>query len=555
MDELRGLLAVGVLPEIFRRIFLGRRSGILHLAIGVDRSDFVFSGGYLTRAVTTAPGARLGDLLVQIGFLAASDRDACLEIAALSEERVGETLLRLGLLKDDQLSQGLALQLREVLVRALTARGGVYTFAEVEGKAADFGGFHGPRLDPREVLLDATWTLIGDQAIDDLVGDVTRKLRTSDDHRLLAQDFRMAESDALLLGQVQADITAEKLLSLSSLSVDEARASLAGLLVIGALEFVGAPPPTAVTIGEARLEAMRLSGRLGASDPYEVLGVEPDASADEVRSTYLRLLRACDPATSADPEFQSILHRMSKQVAAAFLEIERRRSVRQEVESPPEPPAVPATLPKPAAAPTQALPKPDAPERPAPAVGKGTTSAILAPKAPPTLPPAFAASGGTVSGSDVTGPIWTVPRPSKPVAAPAPMMDPAASLDAASEAVDAGLYHEALALLHDATPHLTGRIRGAALVRKARILLIVENGTRLAQAELKAALSEDPGNAEAHEVLGTIYEAGGSPALATMEYRKTLDLQPRNAVARAGLQKLTGPKPEKPQARKGLFGL
>jgi hypothetical protein len=44
--ELRGLLSVGVLPEIFRRIFVAQRPGTLHLAFGVDRSDFEFSDGY-----------------------------------------------------------------------------------------------------------------------------------------------------------------------------------------------------------------------------------------------------------------------------------------------------------------------------------------------------------------------------------------------------------------------------------------------------------------------------------------------------------------------------
>ena len=53
MEELRGLLAVGVLPEILRRIFLARRTGSLHIASGVDRSDIEFADGYpFTEAVS-----------------------------------------------------------------------------------------------------------------------------------------------------------------------------------------------------------------------------------------------------------------------------------------------------------------------------------------------------------------------------------------------------------------------------------------------------------------------------------------------------------------------
>ena len=130
MKELRGLLAVGVLPEIFRRVFLDRRTGVLHLAFGGDRSDFQFSDGYLVSASTTLQGSSLGDLLVQSGLLSARDRDASLEIAALSGARLGQTLLKHALINEEQLAQGLALQLREVLVRSLVWEGGVYTFAD-----------------------------------------------------------------------------------------------------------------------------------------------------------------------------------------------------------------------------------------------------------------------------------------------------------------------------------------------------------------------------------------------------------------------------------------
>lgn len=80
-------------------------------------------------------------------------------------------------------------------------------------------------------------------------------------------------------------------------------------------------------------------------------------------------------------------------------------------------------------------------------------------------------------------------------------------------------------------------------MRKARVLLAVENGARLAEEELKAAIAEDAANADAHAALGGIYRDRGSLALAMMEYRKALDLQPKHAAAREALEGLRAVPP------------
>jgi len=517
VEELRGLLAVGVLPEILRRIFLARRTGSLHIASGVDRSDIEFSDGYLVNAATTLPGANLGDLLVQSGLLSARDRDASLEIAALSGERLGETLLRHALLDHEQLAQGLSLQLREVLARSLVWTGGVYTFSDAAPRKPPASGFEEPRLDPREVLLDATWTLVGDPALPGLLGDTSQRVRKASDERLHYLDFRLTPEDAFLLSRVDGVITADKLLELSPASIDESRASLAGLLAVGAIEYVDAPPPTSVTTQISRLAVTRLASRINSSDPYEILGIKVDAAPADVRAAYLKLLKSCDPASSADPEFRPILAQMCNHLTEAFREIERRRGVprpsalrrgadrRSRATASPHLPAPPAT-------PSRLVPDP------VPPVSRRTPSPVSTAKAEPT-------------GSE--------PK-SGPKIAP---VDPAQANEAAAKAHEAGHHVEALAILHEAMPHLTGQAKRMARVRKARILLAVENGAKLAEEELKAAIAEDAGNVEAHVVLGGIYRERGSLALAMMEYRKALDLQPKHAAAREALQELRAAPP------------
>lgn len=490
--ELRGLLEEGVLSELLLQVLLEKRSGSLHLACGSERSDLEFSAGYLVHAVTTLPGVRLGDLLVQVGLLSARDRDACLEIAALSKERMGETLLRHGLLDAESLAQGLALQLREVLARTLGWEGGVYTFTDLlPAKAVAPGSFEAPRLDPREILLDATWTLVGDPVIDRLLGDLTRRVRKARDGRLAYLDFRLTPADAFLLSRVDGMPTAEQLLDQAPVSRDEAKASLAGLLAVGAVEYVDAAPARSRTTQIASAAAARLAARINSPDPFEILGVSPQVSAEELRSAYLKLLRSCDPAATSDLELRPIMARMCEQLGAAFKEIERRRGA-------PRPEALKKTISR----------------RPA---------TIAPPKPGPPAPSASAPAK---------------PAPSPAPAPAGPIVDPLLANDAAAQAFEQGRVHEALAILHEAIPRLEGRGRRAARAKKAKILLSVENGAKLAEEELRLAISEDSVNADAHVLLGGIYRDRGSVALAMMEYRKALELEPKNTTAREALDEL-----------------
>jgi cytochrome c-type biogenesis protein CcmH/NrfG len=134
--------------------------------------------------------------------------------------------------------------------------------------------------------------------------------------------------------------------------------------------------------------------------------------------------------------------------------------------------------------------------------------------------------------------VVVVPGPRVEPAPLVPGFDPSQAIEAAAQAGDEGRFLEALAILHEAIPRLTGRDRRAARVCKARVLLAVDNGAKLAEEELRAAIAEDSGNAEARIALGGIYQERGSVALAAVEYRKALELQPRNAAAREALDRL-----------------
>jgi hypothetical protein len=221
---------------------------------------------------------------------------------------------------------------------------------------------------------------------------------------------------------------------------------------------------------------------------------------------------------------------MSTQLSEAFKEIERRRGTPR-----------PSAIMNRADRHTVAFPRPT-PARPDP-------------------PPPLSRVGKVPKPPDPNAPVIVLAGPATDPAPPVPSSDPSQALEAAAAASDEGRVLEALALLHEAIPNLTGRDRRAARVRKARVLLGTDNGMKLAEEELKAAIAEDAANADAHVALGGIYQERGSLALAAMEYRKALEIQPQGATAREAQQALKalpgdhpGDRPAELSVLKKIFG-
>ena len=159
------------------------------------------------------------------------------------------------------------------------------------------------------------------------------------------------------------------------------------------------------------------------------------------------------------------------------------------------------------------------------------------------------ANRALTSASRVTAPSpppsSPAPTAAPPAAAPAtPAPDAGEALDRAERALGGGASREALGLVAGVFDSLTGRHRRRARVLRAQAYLKETDGRRAAEEELKAAVAEDPGSAEAYFLLGTIYKDGGASVLAAAQFRKVLTLQPRHPGALAEFTAESSPKPE-----------
>jgi tetratricopeptide (TPR) repeat protein len=499
---MQGALAEGVLSLVLRTLYVGRKTGLLHVTRGEERGSVCFVQGSIVYGETNIKECRMGETLVRHGLLNHWELERAREVKNVTGRRLGQVMVDLGILDASGLEDALALQVREVLLTVFSWRDGTYRLEEHD--PAFFRGYDHPLpISMGEVILDAVWSITDPEVIRFGLGNLDRVLVAASDPLLRFQRITLNSTDGFLLSRVDGGSTASQILRMAPLSAEEALRSLFGLVCTGMVEWVQAPlAATLPARRSVRDEIVDAYERVRGQRHHEVLGVSGGATPTEIQEAFIRLAKLYHPDSHHAPELVDLkdkLETLFQRVNEAHQALTRRRD----------------------------RPRKSVPEGPAP---------------PPPLPLAPAPA----------------PTPSPPAACPPVEPAPAKTveelMDHAAESLGAGRYWETLVAVDQALPEAQGRLRRRAHILRAQALLKGEGGRRAAEEELKAALEEDRGNAEAHFFLGTIYQGGGAKALAAASYKRALDLKPRYAEALEALATLETGGAHEPKSP-GLLGL
>lgn len=492
---MQGELADGALPAVLRTLYVERKTGMLHITRGEERGSICFVSGNIVSGDTTIAECHLGETLVRHGLLSQWDLDRALEMVSVTGRRLGPILTDLGVLDADGLEDALAMQVREVLLVIFTWTEGAYAFEEQAPELLH--GYDKPlRLSTAEVILDAVWSVRDPDVIRYNLGDLDRVLSLASDPLLRFQRVALTPTDGFVLSRVDGTLSASEILALAPVSREEAERSLFGLLYTGMVVCLpSSRAGKSSTAASLRRHILDTHASFAMRDHYEVLGVSRDAQPAEILAAYFRLARLYHPDSHHQPGLTDL--------KAALESMFARVSEAHRVLSDPKARAAYDTLSAAPAAPLVAAPQPAAP-------------------------------------------------PSEIQADPKQLEE---KLEQAEEALRAGRHYEAFALVDEVLRGASGRVRRRGRVLRAEASLKSGQGHRAAEDELKAALSEDPANPEAHFLLGTIYKAGGAHSLAAGAFRRALALKPRHAGAIAELRSL--PHEEvlpRPGLKKRFFG-
>ena len=566
------------LLKLLREVYVGGKSGHLHLAVDGGRKSLRIRQGQIVHGTSDTAGEHMGDVLVRYGLLSQADLERAVAIVLKERKRLGVVLVELGLLERDRVEEAIGLHAREILFNALGRPGLSCVFEELSDSLVETDAVC--PYSTGQLILEATRRILDPEMVRTVLGDLGRVLVLSSDPALRAQKITLTPADGFVLSRIDGSSSARDVMALVPLPSDDVERSLFGLLCTGIVDYrqeatsaprsrsrteAGAakrrnkpatdagstPTPAAATsaaptpsqatpppftpappaptprpernVEELRTLILSLHDRLRL-DHFEVLGLERSATEAEVRETYGGYARILHPDANLDPALDDLREKR----AAVFIRLSAAHETLRHPDSRAsyERAFEPSKLRSPRPAPPRLEPKPTVPP-------------------PPPPPPPAAASPAPVSQPA------PAPEPERPTFDP--RLLPESILATADELFRQEAYWEAIQQLEPMIPRATGQTRESAQLLLAQAYLKNPKWTRRAEGVLQALLEKNPRHVPAHLQLAEIYRASGLLSRARAAYEKVLELEPDHVQAKKALAFLDGKAKEPRQS--GLASL
>lgn len=312
----RGTLAVTPLPQVLRRIFLEGRKGTLRLFRQDERRNLFFEKGELRSATSSREAQKIGAFLKRRGWI--SDRDLAWALETVSKHgrrRLGRILVEKSLVSAAVLDAEMRRLVEEIVFSTFEWKDGDYVFEPSTGV-----------LDPDVALNLSTAAIIvqgirrlpeGD-SFRELLGDGKRVPVLAPDPVSRYQYLPLTPQEAYLLSRVDGVVDLEALLKIGGASRAAAAKTLYALLSCGIVQWRGEElgPPAAglerlnveVSAGPAlrppeHSELVRHTyRRIDWLTHYELLGVRPQATTEEIRAAFFERSRVFHPDLRHRPD-------------------------------------------------------------------------------------------------------------------------------------------------------------------------------------------------------------------------------------------------------------
>ncbi|MGE0555829.1 MAG: DUF4388 domain-containing protein [Gemmatimonadales bacterium] len=234
---IKGSLKEASLPDVIQLLFFGRRTGCLALTDRQRFGSIFFGEGWITYATIVNRRDRIGDVLLRAGLITREHLEQALAMQQVSRgRRLGEILVSLGALSREELRRRLRVQIEEAVYHLFTWTTGTFTFeAGVKPEwESDL-----ERINPENLLLEGArrideWSLIEKKIPSfDLVFAV-------DQQAAALEGLSYTEAQRRILPLLDGVRDVREVVDRSGLSDFEAAQALFGLVTAGLAQRVGA---------------------------------------------------------------------------------------------------------------------------------------------------------------------------------------------------------------------------------------------------------------------------------------------------------------------------
>lgn len=309
-------------------IFSKQLTGTLEVHDGSDEIQIYFREGCPAKVTSTKPGKRLGEVLEEMGKLNAGQVQESLAEVKRTGELHGQALVRMGMVDGATLVAGITEQMISKMITA---------FAFPEGSYAFYEGVNLITKGPSELVslntfallmagirqygstLNLTPFLASLNSRSFYISDVetVRTLRLSAKERTLCR--KLLESPQSLMSLKKWDAIESSVVNavlyvllitktLKVISQDEVENSKQHMPQISLDSIVPNVQKTSYPpdVQEMRDEIQKRAALISSQNYYEMLGVEKDASANDIRKAFFKLAKVYHPDRSAKPGLEDL---------------------------------------------------------------------------------------------------------------------------------------------------------------------------------------------------------------------------------------------------------
>lgn len=294
---MQGHFSSHTLAEVFRDLYLGERTGALHLARGTSQKQIYFDRGMIVFADSGADDEDLGRRLVSEGRISSGALAEARRSVAESKD-LPQALVNRGLVARGALSEAARAVVERVVQSVFRWEGGTARF--VDGPSCH-ESFDADILTTFEVILGGISTMAGFEPIKEAMRSLDNRIEIRQPTPVPLERLTLSPAHGFILSRVDGTSTVHDVLSiLPHGEEDLACRFLYGLLVMGVVAYdppVGEGPfkVAAILRGHADQIALeKLQEKLIAEtfegmrskSPYQVLGIAASAPREAVERAY-----------------------------------------------------------------------------------------------------------------------------------------------------------------------------------------------------------------------------------------------------------------------------
>jgi tetratricopeptide (TPR) repeat protein len=300
---LSGKLEENTFPGLLNHLHEIKGSGTLSLVRESLSKKLYFKNGDIVFASSGYEGDRLGEALLRAGKINVKQFDAASKVVRQTGKRVGGVLVELGFLKPKDLFWGVKFQVQEIVYSLFVWTEGEYEFNPGELPATEVITLH---------MSTANLILQGVKRIDDWtrisrgIPPMDTVLRLTDNPLKLYQNVDMSEDEKKVVSFFDGKRSIKEVFGQVNVGDFEALKAVYVFYSIGLLEDASGPkadkklkavpePAYAAMPGLDRVRIHKAYIDAKGQNYYELLGLDSEATVDEVEPAYQRLARLYHP--------------------------------------------------------------------------------------------------------------------------------------------------------------------------------------------------------------------------------------------------------------------